>query len=180
MPNVGAYQNQVKNLNLLSNVKFNITIDRFPEVVYFVESASLAGISFPAIDRGNQLVNIREQGDHLLYDDFLVKFKVDEAFKNWYSIYFWMTGITFPKSTDQFKALKNANTSLRPDSGNLYSDITVTMMSNKSNPIINVYYRNAFPVRLSEIIFNTTEQDINPIVATVNFAYTYYDIEFLT
>jgi hypothetical protein len=90
-----------------------------------------------------------------------------------------MTGITFPRSFEEFKNLKTRNAKIRPDYGELYSDITLTILTNKSNPIANIFFRDCYPNNISSIEFDTTNDDVVPVTATVTFIYLFYDIEIL-
>lgn len=178
MPNFsGALANQVSNVNLMSNLKFGFKILRYPELNYFVQRVNLPGVSFPTTPRPTPFTTVPMEGDHIVYEPLQVSFLVDEDLRNWNSMYTWMTGITFPRSFDEFRQLKNTNVDIRPDSGNLYSDVTLTILSNKSNPIANVHFRNAFPNNLTPIEFDTTNTDVVPIISTVTFQYVYYDVE---
>jgi hypothetical protein len=180
MPNLsGALANQVSNVNLMSNLKFVFKIQRYPDVNYFVQRVNLPNVSFPTTPRPTPFTTIPMEGDHLLYEQLTVSFLVDENLKNWNNLYAWMTGITFPRSFSEFRELKTRNSTIRPDSGDIYSDISLTILSNKSNPISNVMFRNCFPNELTGISFDTTNTDVEPILSTVTFAYTWYDVELL-
>ncbi len=180
MPNTqGALSNQVTNVNLMSNLKFAFRIQRYPGINYFIQRVNLPGVSFPVTIRPTPFTDVPIEGDHLVYEPLQVTFLVDEDLKNWNDMYTWMTGITFPRSFDEFRELKNQNIVISPDYGNIYSDVTLTILTNKSNPIANIFFRNAFPTVLTPIEFDTTNTDVSPITSTVTFRYTYYDVETL-
>ena len=180
MPNLsGALANQVSNVNLMSNLKFAFKIQRFPDVNYFVQKVNLPSINFPTTPRPTPFTTVPMEGDHLVYEPLKVTFLVDEYLKNWNHLYDWMTGITFPRNYNEYKNLVTSNSNIRPNSGDKYSDISLIILTNKSNPIVNVFFRNCFPNDLSGINFDTTNTDVEPINSTVNFIYTHYDVEIL-
>jgi hypothetical protein len=43
-------------------------------------------------------------------------------------------------------------------------------------PNYEITFADAFPVELSQIIFNTTDTDVNYVEASTTFRYTYYNI----
>lgn len=171
----GIITRMPENINFLGNVKFTLTILRLSEVKYFCQAVNIPGVSFPPINQATPFVNQRIQGDHLHFEDLQITFKVDEYLNNYWSIFKWMKGITFPDSYNQYRALKEAGN--RPHFGELYSDITVNILSSKQRPICNVHFKECFPTRLSELRFATTDEDIDFITANAVFTYTTFEYE---
>ena len=104
-----------------------------------------------------------------------------------------MTAIGFPKNRTQFSQFR-ANTSNTPTArlgsdgeigevskatsvNALFSDATLTVLSNKNNPIVNVFFRDLYPVAMSALDYNQGATDVEYLTATVDFAYQIYEIE---
>ena len=80
--------------------------------------------------------------------------KEDEKLENYQELHNWITAIGFPEDRAEFKAFRKANSDRRPDSiskydaksdspkprtpdSAMYSDATLTILTNKNNPILN-------------------------------------------
>ena len=59
----------------------------------------------------------------------------------------------------------------------LFSDATLTVLSNKNNPIVNVFFRDLYPIAMSALYYNQGATDVEYLTATVDFAYQIYEIE---
>ena len=59
----------------------------------------------------------------------------------------------------------------------LFSDATLTVLSNKNNPIVNVFFRDLYPIAMSALDYNQQATDVEYLTATVDFAYQIYEIE---
>jgi hypothetical protein len=107
-----------------------------------------------------------------------------------------MTAIGFPKNRKQFSDFKTnkSNTPIsvrssastsgdigdvqQPSPNNaLFSDATLTILSNKNNPIVNVLFRDLYPVAMSALDYNQAATDVEYLTASVDFAYQIYEIE---
>ena len=105
-----------------------------------------------------------------------------------------MTGLGFPKDTEQFRNLQNAGSDRFPttknvgvnnelgrvrkaaqDDGGLYSDATLFVLSSKNNANLEVRFRDIYPVSLSGLDYNQQETDIQYLTASVTFAYKIYE-----
>ena len=58
----------------------------------------------------------------------------------------------------------------------MYSDAFLLLLSNKNNPIVEVRFRNIFPISLSALEFTQSATDVEYITATAEFAYEIYEI----
>ena len=107
-----------------------------------------------------------------------------------------MTGIGFPKNRTQFADFKTnksntpisarSSSSTSSDIGDvqqsspnnaLFSDATLTILSNKNNPIVNVLFRDLYPVALSALEYNQAATDVEYMTASADFTYQIYEIE---
>jgi len=118
-------------------------------------------------------------------------------------MYGWVKNIGFPFSgSDQFNKLprpdhidRSNNTRSRirrfksdttdhgttnvetPSSDrNLYTDITMTILTSKNNPIANVFIYDAFPISLGNIEYSQQETDTDYAVCEASFAYSWFDV----
>jgi len=57
-----------------------------------------------------------------------------------------------------------------------YSDATLTILSNKNNPIVEVRFSDMFPVSLSGLDYTQQVGDVEYLTATVDFRYKLYEI----
>ena len=58
----------------------------------------------------------------------------------------------------------------------LFSDIILTILSNKNNPILEVRFQDAYPSTLSALEFNQQATDVEYMIANATFSYKLYEI----
>ena len=103
-----------------------------------------------------------------------------------------MVGIGFPKSRTEFSSFKNANTDAFPtQAGNtgsatspgtpsggqsMFGDATLTIMSAKNNPVVEVRFQDVYPVSIGALAFDQQEGDITYLTSTATFQYKLYEI----
>ena len=56
------------------------------------------------------------------------------------------------------------------------SDATLTVLSNKNNPLVEVRFSDCFPVALSGLDYTQQVADVEYLTATVDFRYKLYEI----
>jgi hypothetical protein len=59
----------------------------------------------------------------------------------------------------------------------LYSDFTLTILSNLNNPLVRVHFTDAFPISLTDVNFDTKISSETIITATAIFNYDYFTFE---
>ena len=127
------------------------------------------------IDTGTSLANIPMVGDLMTFEDFTMTFLVDETLANYREIFNWLVNIGSPSDHTQFNKLKRADGVDMTGDRNLYSDIIITILSSKNNPLIRTTMHDAFPLSLSGLTYTTQETDAVYLTADVTFAYTHYE-----
>lgn len=170
-----------KNINFLAPIGFDFSIKRLPNVEYFVQSANIPGISSTPANEGSPFNVIKYQPDHISFGDFSVEFIVDEDMKSWTEIYQWMIGMTFPESFQQYADFKNGVKNPYPSNrqnppGDIYSDASLIVLTNKSNLNIEFSLYDIYPISLTPIRLQTTESDIKYLTAEVTFVYQHFNI----
>lgn len=180
---------QPDNIDFARPTQFRFDLLKIPNTQYHITEANLPGIAFG----GDAIMNTRYtsmpfMGDTLDFSPMELTFIVQENLQNWREIYDWMIGIGFPKSPQQFEDAVNEATSesyKEPTHGKtvnpnvLTSDATLTVLTNKNNPVIQVDFKNMYPTSLSGLSFNTQDTDATPLTATITMNYDFYEIRTL-
>ena len=190
---MATVKTQPDKLDYASPTQFRFGIHQLPKVEFFSTAATIPAIALSDILVPTPFKSIPMMGDQLTYDNLSVSFIVDEFLENYLSIHEWMTAIGFPKNRTQFSEFKS-NTSntpsanavksndigdvQKPTSTNaLFSDATLTILSNKNNPIVNVFFRDLYPVAMTGLSYNQAATDVEYLTAEITFAYQLYEIE---
>jgi hypothetical protein len=165
------------NTNFLSQVGFQFGIKKLPTVNFFVQSVNLPGIEMAAAVQPTPFVAIPVPGDHIKFNDLTVTFKVDEDLKNYVEIYNWIIGLGFPDSFDQYSRLAS-----RPavTGEGIRSDASLIITTSSRVPATEVVFVDLFPRSLTDILFNSTDSNIEYISATATFKYRRHYIKRLT
>ena len=181
---------QPDKLDYSSPTQFRFMINQLPKVQFFTTAANIPDISLGEAVIPTPFKNIPLMGDKLTYGNLDVSFIVDEYLENYITIHNWLIGIGFPKSRTQFSSFRsdtsNNPTSAKtvspdtvgaatPDRG-MYSDATLTILSNKNNPLVEVRYSDIFPVSLSALSYSQDATDVTYQTAEISFRYKLYEI----
>ena len=187
-------------LDYSSPTQFRFMIHQLPKVEFFTTAANIPAISLGELVIPTPYKSIPILGDNLTFDNLSISFIVDEELQNYKTIHDWMIGIGFPKSRQQFIDFRNSgsNTPQEGQGGNtgtgisnkdiggrggpaiadkaFYTDATLTILSNKNNPIVEVRFSDLFPVALSGLDYNQNVTDVEYITATSDFRYKLYEM----
>jgi hypothetical protein len=173
------YSNQIQNRNFLSSIGFKFTLNRARKVSFFSNSANIPGMTLGVAEQPTYLKNIDIPGDKIVFQDFILRFIVDENLENYMEIQRWIRGLGFPESLEEIYNLQRQDTTqlgFDSNSMNIYSDGTLQILNSNQRPQFDVIFKDMFPYDLSELTFDATNPDIEYFTAEVSFKYTIYDI----
>jgi len=169
-------ESQPTNLNQLNVVSFDVVFSRQPAVQYFCQRISLPTITLGETNEPSPFMNLPLEGDTLTYEALTLSFIVDEDLTNYTEVYNWLTALGFPRDYEQFAALKEPESASKTLSK--YSDLTIVLHTNKSNPNYRIRFTDCFPTSLSSIGFDATPTGMDPIVVDATFNFRgMFDIE---
>jgi hypothetical protein len=174
--NLGAYNRQQKNVNPLLPNKFTFFLTKLPELSLASKSVNIPGVSLPSWKQTTSLNPIPRSGLNLEFQPLEITFIVDEDLNNWSELSNWMRLMAMVKSGADYGSVKIEQLQPGPEGG-LVSDAQLVILTNESVPNIVFYFRDAFPVYLSDLQLSNDTSNPVPLEATVRFEYTYYDFE---
>jgi hypothetical protein len=169
---------QISNKNYLSPLNFKFVLAKYPKVDFFSNSAGIPGINLGVAIQPTYLKDIPIPGDKITYDDFNLKFFVDENLENYLQVHNWIRGLGYPESVAEYQEFLNQD-EYNPGVQNAssgQSDGSLIIYSSNYNPVAEVVFKGLFPTSLSTIEFDAKNTDVNYVTAEVNFKYTLYDI----
>ena len=187
-----ALNRQPDKLDYTSPTQFRFMINQLPKVQFFTQSANIPAISLSELVIPTPYKDLPIIGDKVTFENLTISFIVDEFLENYTEIHNWLIGIGFPENRTQFTTFRSStsNTSNTGAGGNtdigkvgatiadrpFYSDATLTILSNKNNPIVEVRFSDMFPVSLSGLDYTQQVGDVEYLTATVDFRYKLYEI----
>ena len=186
---------QPDKLDYVSPTQFKFNINQLPKVEFFTTAANVPGISSSDVLMETPFKQIPMMGTNLTYENLSINFLVDEYLENYRSLHDWLIAIGFPKSREQFSTFR-ADTSNTPistqgtsqDIGDvksstsargMFSDATLTILSNKNNPIVEVRFQDIYPLNIGALEFNQNATDVEYLTVSAEFTYKLYEIHAL-
>ena len=170
---MSAIDNTPTNKNFLSPLNFKFQIKKAPSVNFFIQKVNIPDIKLISPEYPNPFVNAPIPGEHLTYGILDITFKVDEDLQNYLEIHNWIKALGKPQNYDQYKNIQNK----KPGTGDgIYSDISLMILSSTKMANYEIVFMDAFPVNISSVVFNTTDNDVNYIESSASFRYTLFDV----
>ena len=186
---------QPDKLDYSSPTQFRFMINQLPKVQFFTTAANIPDLSLGEAVIPTPYKDIPLIGDKVTFENLSISFIVDEYLENYSELHNWMIGIGFPKNRTQFSTFRSStsNTSSSGTGGNtdigkvgkptadrsFYSDATLTVLTNKNNPVLEVRFEDLFPVSLSSLNFSQSAEDVQYLTATIDFRYKIYTMHTL-
>ena len=176
-----------------SPVQFRFKITKLPLVEFFVQSASIPGISLGTAQQNTPLIDVPLPGDKVTFNSLDISFLVDENLNNFKEIHDWILGLGFPDNHTQFQNLQSAGSDRFPGSsrstaatgtnvpqplneGGIYSDAILTVLNSKNIAKTEIRFKNVYPTSLGGLTYDVRLTDVDYINASVSFNYTSYEI----
>ena len=170
---MSAIDNTPVNKNFLSPLGFKFLIKKAPYVNFFAQQVNIPSITLQSPEPNNPFVRTPIPGEHLTFGELKVTFKVDEDLKNYLEVQNWIKGLGKPENFAQYDALEEQP---KWTGDGIYSDISVVILSSTKMANFEATFVDAFPIFLSDLLFNTVDENVNYISASATFKYTYYTI----
>ena len=79
-------------------------------------------------------------------------------------------------SSSSRKETDIGETTARTSAKGMFSDATITLLTNKNNPIAEVKFQDLHPVALTALEFSQEQTSVDYLKATAEFQYKYYTI----
>ena len=180
---MSAVDNQPSNINFLGQNGFRFSIKRLPGVNYFCQGVSIPSVSIGAIESPTPFAAVPRPGDRISYDPLAIRFKVDEDLRNYFEIQKWIEGMGHPEDLAQTtrlsRQIRDEQVGLRPVGTmvNFVSDGVLTILTSNKNVNKTVFFRDCFPINLTELTFDSMNTTIEYLEASVTFRYRRYEIE---
>ena len=194
MTELSSLTRQPSKLDYAAATQFKFNIIKLPKVEFFCTAVNIPGITLGETSQATPLKDIPIPGDKLNYASLNVSFLVDENLENYREIHGWLTGLGFPRSHEQFETFINAGKDRFPtsdgtaknrdagrtedvgfDVGAQYSDATLTILSSKNNPVLEVRFRDLYPTSLSGLSYDQQAGDTSYLTGDVSFSYNIYE-----
>ena len=192
MAQIYGIDRQPTKLDYSSPTQFKFNIIQLPKVEFFTTEVNLPGITLADAIFPTPFTDIPVQGDKLTFDNLTVSFIVDEFLENYLTLHKWLVGIGFPKSRNQFTEFRSeeavtptATQGISNDIGDvkpatpvrgLFGDATLTILSNKNNPLVEVRFKDIYPASLTGLNYSQVQTDVEYLTASADFKYTLYEI----
>ena len=192
MVQVNSLQRQPTELDYADPTKFAFKIMKLPTVEFFITQANIPGVNLGESIFPTPLKQIPVQGDDLTFENLEISFLVDEKLTNYRELHQWLVGIGFPKARSQFSSFKSENADAFPTDNQvkgeatntgvatgtqaMYGDATLTVMTSKNNPIMEVRFSDLYPVSLSALQFDQQLTDTTYLTASCTFTYKLYEM----
>ena len=192
MVSTNMLSRQPTELDYADSTKFRFKINKLPKVEFFTTQCTLPGINLGDVIIPSPFKEIPIQGHTLTYDNLDITFLVDEKLENYIELHQWLVGIGFPKARSQFSSFKSENSDAFPTNNQvkgeatntgvatgtqaMYGDATLTVMTSKNNPIMEVRFSDLYPVSLSALQFDQQLTDTTYLTASCTFTYKLYEM----
>jgi len=171
----------IENRNFLSPIGFKFSIARLRGVDFFCNSATIPAISMGTYNQPTRFNKVPQPGDELNYEEFRLRFLVDENMKNWYQVHDWMREIATPYSSREFGLKRrelesrNPKNSGREGDNQWKCDCSLFVLSNNHRAVAEFVFRDAFPTSLATLNFDATSASIEYLTADLTMQYSRYD-----
>jgi len=154
-------------------------MDKAPKVSFFGNQVNIPQMTLGVAEQPTYLRDIPVPGDKIQFEDFSLRFLVDENLDNYMEIFNWIRALGFPESLEEIYDWQKKDFDIKQPAKSqesFYSDATLEILTSSQNPNFKVKFQDMFPTTLTTLEFDATDEDISYLTAEVTFKYTLYNI----
>ena len=107
------------------------------------------------------------------FSDLTIPFLVDADMGNYKAIFNWLRGLGFPENHAQYTEQVSAALSTSEVQAST-SDATLSILGSNGQTVQTILFVDCIPLALDGLTFTSTSQDVQYLVGTATFKYSYY------
>lgn len=171
-----------ENVTTLLGNHYRFVLDALPDLTFFVQSFTMPTVMAAVAQRPNPFTSIPEVGDHLTFGTFNVSYLVDNRFKTYFSLFYWLKGYGFPTSYQDILDFEAArmkqvpNPRPRPRELQKTNATLTVLQPDNDTAVAEVFFYDVFPSALGELAFETVESKPAMLKTLATFHYTDFNI----
>ncbi len=144
------------------DTNFQVFIEKLPNVQFFVQDIPIPDISAMPGTATTWAGDLPFYPDKIEWDPLTVGFVVDEHWWAYEELFSWLVAVANPENPSKSEMI--------------HTDLTVLVLNANKIPVLKITYRDAFPINLGGISYNTSGNGTD-ISGTVQFRYSYAKLE---
>lgn len=166
-------------VNPLQLSGFTLSINKIPELSFWVQSANLPSIDLTTPEQATPFTNVYQFGDKPIFGDLMITFLVDEFLENYTALYEWIYLVGFPENYKQVIKWKSRWWDQQPKDSQfgLSSDGYLTIKTANAKPIRTIFFKDLVISNLGELSLTSDQTETQYVTCTASFKYTYWTIE---
>lgn len=155
----------LKNYNEAFSSSFELVINRFPELLYFVTSVTLPSVTVDGVRTTFKNQRTFYSDNVIEYGQLILTFQVDEDFENYDALF------------KEFKLQEKASEGNGGNIKEILHDLTLIRLSSNKVPIALIKFTDASLTSLGSINYTTTSSEADIIICDITFNVTEMVIE---
>lgn len=149
-----------QNMNFLTPTRGTLQIKGLEDAEFSVTKFNLPSLNLNFTEVPTPFWAGREANTSPVFGPLEIEFIVDEDMKNWLAVFNWMMDLSF-----------------RRKSPTRSSDGSIIIYSSNNNPIAKFHLSELIPIFLSKIPFDESVSETTPVIASAQFAMTYFETD---
>jgi hypothetical protein len=169
------YKEQVNNNNYLSPIGFKFILEKAPKVAYLCQSVAIPEINLGSVEVPSPFLKYPIEGN-INYGILNLTFLVDEDLTNYLQLHNWIRALGVPSTFTERAVFEDAvKYSRSPADRNIFSDGTISVLTNNLTTNFDVQFIDLIPTSLSTLEFDATVSEVEFFRSNVSFVYSYYE-----
>jgi len=157
----GSFDNNFLNKNY-----FVFTLTRIPNFERFVKEVTVPQMSYGELIQATTLnTDIKYPGGQMRFEPLTIRYAVDERFFTYKELYKWIQNISKIRSPHVVQ--EEAQT----------SDATLLILNSAYQAHQRITFKKLYPISLGPLEFSVEEPNSRPVIGSVTFNYTYFEVE---
>lgn len=152
------------NYNNALSTSFKFVIDVIPSLTYFAQSVTIPTLTVDSIETKIRNYRAKLPDNHMVMDDLMLQFLVDEDYYNYDQLRLWMLKCVKAKDDDDGTL------------NELLSDIYISRLDSNKKEIAKFVFKGAFPSMLGSLNLANNVADADIVMSDITFGYQSYEI----
>lgn len=156
---------------------FILQIDRFPELVFSVQSVNIPAVDIGVAKFSNSQNDVTIPGDKIVYQPLQIRLMLDDKFDNYLKLYGWLRKLGFATFKGDYASAQQRFAQTNGNMGFEYAQMSLIALNAKNNPIVKFNFVDAFPSSMGSLDWSSSVEGEQYLFFDMQFTYSYFSVD---